>query len=527
MAIVVRHPCDEASIRAGAASAPCTERAGPWVLAATILGSSMVFLDGTVVNVALPVMQSSLGASAAGVQWIVESYALFLGALLLVGGALGDQFGRRRVFAAGVAIFAAASLWCGLAPGVAQLSVARGVRGVGGALLVPGSLAIISASFPDERRGRAIGTWSGFTAITSAAGPLLGGWLADTGRWRWIFFVNLPLAVAVLAIAYARVPESRGEARARLDWLGALLATSGLGGLVYALIASSSRGWADPAVAGAAAAGVVALVAFVAVEARSRAPMMPLGLFRSRSFSGANLLTLFLYAALSGAFFFLPFDLILVQGYTATEAGAAILPFVLLMFALSRWSGGLVESYGGKLPLVVGPLVAAAGFALLAWPGAEAGRYWTSFFPGVVTLGVGMAVSVAPLTSVVMGAVDRRYAGTASGINNAVSRVAALVAVAALSAVFLSIYGREIGRQLSALDMPPEARRALDAQRDRLAEIEIPEALPEETKLAVRRTVSESFVAGFRAVMLTAAALGAAGAVCALVLVEGAARRPR
>jgi EmrB/QacA subfamily drug resistance transporter len=483
MASVIVHPCDEGIIRSGAAAAPCAEAAGPWVLAATILASSMVFLDGTVVNVALPVMQERLGASAAAVQWIVESYALTLGALLLVGGSLGDQFGRRRVFAVGVAVFSAASLWCGLAPSVEQLIVARGVQGVGGALLVPGSLAIISASFPDEQRGKAIGTWSGFTAITSAIGPLLGGALADRGLWRWIFFINLPLACVVLAILFARVPESRGERRASLDWPGALLAMLGLGGVVYGLIASSGRGWRDPAVAGAVVAGAAALVLFVVVEARSAAPMMPLGLFRSRTFAGANLLTLFLYAALSGALFFVPFVLIQVEGYTATEAGAAMLPFILIMFALSRWSGGLVARFGGRRPLVAGPLVAAAGFALFARPGAEEGSYWTGVFPAVVVLGIGMAISVAPLTTVVMGAVDRRYAGTASGINNAVSRVAALVSIAVMGLVVLGF----------------------STQRD--------------TFEVADRASAEAFVSGFRVVMLLAAALAVAASVCAWALV--------
>jgi EmrB/QacA subfamily drug resistance transporter len=517
---VIKQPCDEARILSESASASCVEAAGPWVLAATILGSSMVFLDGTVVNVALPVMQASLGASATHIQWLVESYALFLAALLLVGGSLGDQLGRRRVFAIGVAIFSAASLWCGLAPNVTQLIVARGAQGIGGALLVPGSLAIISASFPEERRGRAIGTWSGFTAITSAIGPVLGGALADRGLWRWIFFINLPIACVVLAILFYRVPESRGEKRASLDWLGALLATLGLGGVVYGLIASSSNGWGAPTVLSSIAAGVASLVAFVFVEARGAAPMVPLDLFRSRSFTGANLLTLFLYAALSGMFFFLPFNLIQIQGYTATAAGGAMLPFILIMFALSRWSGGLVERYGGKRPLVVGPLIAAAGFAAFALPGAGAGSYWTSFFPAVVTLGVGMAVSVAPLTTVVMGSVDRQYSGTASGINNAVSRVAALVSVAALGLVLLSLSSRALEARMAEPGMSDETRRVLAAQSDAFARVAIPEGVSAETQVESRRAIAESFVVGFRAVVAIAAALAAVSSLCAFLLVD-------
>jgi len=497
-----------------------TTNHGPWVLAATILGSSMVFLDGTIVNVALPIIQSSLGANAAQVQWIVESYALLLGALLLVGGSLGDRYGRRVVFAIGIVVFSLASLWCGLAPSVGQLIAARAVQGIGGAMLVPGSLAIISASFPADRRGRAIGTWSGFTSITSAIGPLLGGAFADGGHWRWSFFINLPIGCAVLAILFPRVPESRGESPAALDWPGALLATLGLGGLVFGLIASSSRGWSDPLVWGSVLGGGAALVAFVAVEARSRAPMVPLALFRSKTFSGANLLTLFLYSALSGMFFFLPFDLITIQGYTATQAGAAMLPFVLIMFALSRWSGGLVARYGARLPLVVGPLVAAIGFALFALPGVDAGRYWTSFFPAVVTLGVGMAVSVAPLTTAVMGAVDSKFAGTASGINNAVSRVAALVSIAVLGALMLAVSSRALDRRVAVLDVPAETRGTLANRHDAFAPVELPDATSEETAGAVRRASAEAFVAGFRVVILTSAALAVLASVCAFALVE-------
>src|SRR5713101_6138746 len=301
---ILRPPCDEGVITAKKVAAPCSKAQGRWILAATILGSSMVFIDGTVVNVALPALQVNLKATAVDVQWVVESYALFLAALLLLGGSLGDHFGRKRIYTIGVALFALASIWCGLAPTINQLILARGAQGVGGALLVPGSLAIISASFPEKERGRAIGTWSGSTAITTALGPVLGGYLIEHVSWRAVFFLNLPLALIVLVLVFWFVPESRDdEETGRLDLTGAASATIGLGAIVYGLIESARSGLQSPTVMSALLAGVIALAAFIVVEARVPHPMMPLALFRSRNFSGANLLTLFLYAALSGTLF--------------------------------------------------------------------------------------------------------------------------------------------------------------------------------------------------------------------------------
>jgi EmrB/QacA subfamily drug resistance transporter len=513
-------------IHAGTAEAPCSKAAAPWVLAATILGSSITFIDSTVVNVALPVLQRELATDIAGAQWIVEAYSLMLSALILVGGSLGDRLGRKRIFSFGLLLFAIASAGCGLAQSTGQLIAARAVQGVGAAMLVPGSLAIISASFSKQDRGKAIGTWSGFTAISAGVGPVLGGWLIENVSWRWIFFINLPIAAVVLAITWWRVPESRDEsAGKRVDILGAATATLGLGGVVYGLVEAGGRGFTDTRIVVSLAAGVVLLLLFVIVERkRGTRAMMPLALFRSQTFAGANLLTLFLYGALSGMMFFLPFNLIQVQGYSATEAGAAFLPFVLTMFLLSRWAGGLVQRYGAKLPLVLGPIVASAGFALFMLPGAGAGSYWTSFFPAVMVMSLGMATSVAPLTTTVMGAVEERHAGIASGINNAVSRTAGLISIAVFGIVMSGVFARSFNTRLQTLNLPAETRAALQAQASSLAAISLPEQLQDESNQAVKAAIAESFVSGFRVVILIASALALASGFFAWLLIGGRAQ---
>jgi EmrB/QacA subfamily drug resistance transporter len=518
--MVVRPPCDAGAILGGSVGAVCSPRTGRWVLAATILASSMVFIDSSAVNVALPVLQQSLDASATEVQWVVEIYMLLLAALILVGGALGDRLGRRRVFVWGVCIFALASVWCGLAPDPAQLIAARAVQGIGGALLVPGSLAIISASFDEASRGAAIGTWSGATAITAAAGPVVGGWLAGHASWRWVFLLNIPLAVAVLLIAVTRVPESRDpSATGQLDWAGAAVSVGALGLLVYGLIESPNLGFAHPLVLTTITAGVLLCGAFIRVESSVRAPMMPLDMFRSRPFTGANLLTLFLYGALGGALFFVPFNLIQVQDYTPAQAGAAWLPFILIIAALSRWIGTLVPVVGARVLLVTGPLITAAGFLLAALPGAG-GRYWTTFFPAFVVMGLGMAVAVAPLVTVVMGSVESRRAGVASGINNAVSRAAGLLGLAVMGVLVLTVSNRELGRRLASTQVRPAVVEQLMQIGVGLAAATIPAtATPQEAR-ELNAAVDDSFVAGFRSAMVTAAGLAATSALVAAVTIK-------
>jgi len=503
---MIKNPCEE-GMALGRRAARQGSPYGAWILATTILGSSMAFIDGTVVTVVLPVLQNTFRATVAQVQWIIESYALLLAALILLGGSLGDRFGRRRVYVIGTVIFSAASVLCGLSTDVHQLIVSRAIQGIGGALLIPGSLSIISASFNEEDRGRAIGTWSGFTAITAAVGPVLGGWLVEHGSWRWVFFINVPLAVVVVGLASFRVPESREEeAATALDWPGALLATLALGLVVFGLIESSARGWGHPGVFGTCLAGLFFLAAFLAWEGYSRAPMVPLGLFRSGNFSGANAVTLFLYTALTGALFFLPFNLIQIQGYSPTAAGASLLPIIVIMFLLSRWTGGLVHQYGSRLPLVVGPLIAALGFALFALPNAG-GSYWDTFFLPACVLGLGMAVSVAPLTTTVMSAAGKEKAGVASGINNAISRVGGLLAVALFGIILANVFGFHLDEKLRGLDADHEVRRSISEQKTKLAAITLPSGTPPLLAARIRQDISESYVAGFRWVMATSAFL--------------------
>jgi len=528
MAQIGKAPCDETLIlhglhgsRAGEGEgSDCPEAARPWVLAAAIVGSSMAFIDGTVVNVALPAIQSDLRATAFQAQWVVESYALLLAALLLVGGALGDHYGRRRIFAIGVGIFALSSVACALAGNVQQLIAARAVQGVGGALLVPGSLALISAAYPEKERGKAIGAWSGFSGITAAVGPVLGGFLVDHFSWTWAFLINVPMALLVLWIVWRHVPESRGaSASGGLDLWGALLATAGLGGIVYAFIEAPTQGWGSVAVLAALAIGVLGSVAFFVAERKARTPMLPLELLRIGNFSGANLLTLLLYAALGGGLYFFPLNLIQVQGYSATVAGAALLPFIFIMFALSGWAGQLVDRFGPRMPLVIGPAIAAVGFALFALPGVGA-SYWSGFLPAVVVLGFGMTVTVAPLTTTVMNAVGADLAGVASGVNNAVSRAAAVLAIAVFGALMAWAFDTALAGHLREMGATAQLTAFLEGERSKLAGAAIPPGADAATAAAVKRAVAESFVAGFRWVMLSSAALAVLSALSAWLMIR-------
>jgi len=473
----------------------------------------MTFIDGTVVNVALPALQADLKATITDVQWVVEAYALFLGALILLGGAMGDQLGRKRVFLFGVVSFTAASILCGLATSARVLILARALQGIGAGFLVPGSLAIISATFSDAERGRAIGTWSGFSAITTAIGPVVGGWLIDHVSWRAAFFLNVPLALIVVLLSLRHMEESRDPSRtARIDWGGALLGVLGLGGVVFGLLEWQPLGPSHPVVIGSLALGVICLVSLVIVERRVPNPMMPLDLFRSRTFTLANVLTLLLYGALGVVLFLLPLDLIQIQHYSATEAGAALVPLAIIMFALSRWSGGLVARVDPRIPLTIGPAIAAGGIALFARSGIG-DSYWSTVFPAVCLLALGMAITVAPLTTTVMGAVESQHAGVASGINNTVARVAGLLAIAAFGVLMARRFDAEIGPRLDRLALSATVRMEIEKELPKMAGAQLQDvATDPRQRVAVQRSIEEAFVSGFRVVALGSAILALAAA---------------
>jgi EmrB/QacA subfamily drug resistance transporter len=518
-------PCDEAAIRSTRAAQNCAAAAKPWVLVAAILASSISYVDESVVNVALPAIETDLATSVVVVQWLVNAYTLCLSAFLLIGGAAGDLFGRRRIFVVGVAIFAAASVWCGFSPNITQLIVARAIQGVGAALLIPCSLAIIGATFDDTERGKAIGTWAGFSAIAGAMGPLLGGWIVDHFTWRWIFLINPLLALPTIWIALKHVPESRdAEAKGGLDWRGAILGFLSLGSLAFGLISAPVLGWSNTIVIVALLTSLLLLAAFIWEEGRSHNPMLPLGLFGSRTFSAVNLLTLLLYAALAGAFFFLPFALIQVGGFSAELTGAAFLPFTLIMGVLSRWSGGLLDRFGAKWPLVIGPTVAALGFGLLALPVGR-GSYWEFLVP-ITILGLGMVVSVAPLTTTVINAVPAHQTGVAAGINNAVASVANLLAIAILGALALGIYNHALDNNFEAKSATSEAKYAIQMARGQFVTAPALSTVQGNDREVAGIVIKESLAESIRIIMLVCAGLALAGAASSALLPKSQGDRP-
>jgi EmrB/QacA subfamily drug resistance transporter len=485
---------------------------GKWIIAASVLGSSLVFIDGTIVSIALPIIQTSFRATAFDAQWVIEAYTLVLGALMLLSGALGDRYGRKRLFVMGVVVFAIGSILCGLAPSMPALIAARVLQGAGGTMLAPASLALIGASFEGAARGRAIGTWSGLTAVAGAIGPVAGGTIVDHLGWRWVFFINIPVVAAVVAIALRHMRESRDEsASGPLDLLGSLFITLGLGGIVYAFVVSGLDGW-NLRTAGALVGGVVMLAVFAVVERRIPNPILPFELFANRAFSGINVMTFLLYGALGGLFFFLPFVMILVDGYSATFTGFAMLPFLALIVVLSRYAGALVYRVGRRTMLVVGPSLTALGFVAFAvLPNLH---YWSGVLPSVVLIGIGLGLTVAPLVATLIDSVPEHHVGLASGINNAVSRIAGLLAIAVLGAILAAVFNGRLDVRMSRAGLSSSQRSDVDAQRGAMAAARLHD--PSETTI-----VRAAYVDGFRVAAAVCALLAAASAMAAAATLGG------
>jgi EmrB/QacA subfamily drug resistance transporter len=491
------------------------------VLLAAILGSGIVFLDSTIVNVALPAIRTSLHGDLADQQWIVEAYLLTLSALLLIGGSLGDLFGRKRVFTIGVAAFGVCSLLCAGAPSSEVLIAARGVQGIAGAMLVPSTLALIMDNFADHERAAAIGTWTAWAGIATVIGPLGGGALITLASWRWVFAINV--APVVITLALLRKLPSDTRAPGHVDVLGALLAAFGLAGPVFALIEQPQYGWGSPRVAVPLIAGVALLVGFLVQERRAPEPMMPFELFRSRNFTVGNVTTLTLYAGLSIATFFLVLFIQQVGGYTALEAGLSLLPLTILMFLLSKRFGALADRVGPHLFMGFGPIVAAVGLLLLARVGAKA-DYPTTVFPGVIVFGLGMSATVAPLTAAVLSSVEQGHSGVASGINNAVARVAGLLAIAALGAVVTASFAHRLDHDAAHLTLTAPARAAIARAHTKPFVISTA-GVPRAEAATVRAALVDSSVHAFRFGMVISALLAALGGVVALLGIENPHRR--
>ena len=479
----------------------------------------MVFIDATVVGVALPVLQRDLHASAAQAQWIIEAYTLALGALMLLGGAIADRAGRKRIFLIGLAIFLAGSVATGAAPGIEFAILARVVQGIGGMLMAPASLAIIGGCFEGAERDKAVGTWSAFTAITTLLSPVLGGALVGLLGWRSVFYINIPVGLLTAYAAFVHVPETRDtEAHGRLDIAGSVFGATGLGAIVYVLTALSGEG-ARPALLGVlGAAGVLALTLFLFEERRAENPIMPLRLFASRTFSGVNLLTLMLYGALGANLYFLPFDLIQVHGYSPAQSGAALLPFMICVSVLSRWSANILTRVGARAVLTVGTLIVACGFVLFDLL-SRSGSYWTGVFPPILTIGIGMGLVVAPLTTTVMDSVPVHNVGVASGINNATARIGGLLAIALGGAIMWGAFNANLDRELQHVHLGPAQSATLASQRPRLAGGTYRDPV-------LVRAVHGAYDRAFDEVALLCAGLAAIAAVTAYTMVGSASRQP-
>lgn len=496
---------------------------GRWVIASTILASSMAFIDSTALNVILPSLQQDLNAQGTDIFWILNAYLLMLASLILVSGSLGDKLGRKKVFMVGIALFMASSIACGLSTSVDWLIIARAAQGIGGALMIPGSLSLLSATFHRKEKGRAIGTWSAITTLVTVSGPILGGALGDAGLWRFIFYVNIPLGLASLLMLHFKVPESADEkADRQLDYSGAITLAFGLALVTYGCLEIPEVGWGDWKVYGTLIAGILCLIGFLRIERSKANPMLPLYLFKNRTFAGANLLTFLLYTGLGAAMLFLSLNLIQIQGYRQLQAGMVMLPFTVLLASLARWVGSLTDRYGPRWLLCFGAICVGGGFYWFSRVGQTQGpsEFWTTYLPGVMLFGLGMAFTVVPLTTTVMGAVEDQHSGVASGVSNSMTRLASVFANAVFGALAVVLFSEFLIAPVQELDLSEEAQRLVYDQAPDMGAARVPEKVPEVLQSEVQAAFHESFIRMYQQIMFYSAVLAWLSALVAFFLID-------
>ncbi|GAB3917551.1 MFS transporter [Mucilaginibacter boryungensis] len=492
-------------------------------MVSTILASAMAFIDATALNVVLPSLQKSLNASGADLFWILNAYLLMLASLILIGGAMGDKLGRKKVFMAGISVFILGSAACGIASSVLLLVIFRIIQGIGGALMIPGSLSLISSSIDPKERGKAIGTWSAFTTVVTMGGPILGGALADAGLWRYIFFINVPFGVAALIMLWLKVKENHDDSADKsLDFPGAITIAFGLALITFGFLRIPAVGLYNWQAYGALAAGVVLLIVFILIERKSKHPMMPLELFANATFSGANLLTFFLYAGLGAGMLFLSLNMVQAQGYSQFQSGLTFLPFTVLMISLARFAGSLADKYGPKWFLIIGPAAAGAGLLILSFVKQTNGPadYWTTFFPGVLVLGLGMSFTVAPLTTAVMTSVSNHFSGTASGINNAMTRISGVFANAIFGALAVLFFAGMLQKEIQPLKLDIKEKQTIMQQANNLGNANVPKASGNQHAAQIEKAYHNSFISAYGKIMKISAGLGFLGALMALVFIR-------
>ena len=497
--------------------------AGKWVMVSAILASSMAFIDSTALNVVLPSLQKSLNASGTDLFWILNAYLLMLASLMLIGGSLGDQLGRKKIFMTGILIFITGSAVCGFANSVIMLTCCRMLQGIGGALMIPGSLSLISSSIDKGEKGKAIGTWSAFTTVVTMGGPALGGALADAGLWRYIFFINIPLGIIAFLILFYKVQESRDEdSDHKIDYTGAVAIALSLALVTFGFLRIPALGLHNWQAYGPLLAGLLLFALFIIIEYSSKHPMMPLNLFTNLTFSGANLLTMFLYAALGAAMLFLSLNMVQVQGYSQLQSGLTFLPFTVLMISIARFAGSIADQYGPRLLLIAGPLVTGTGFLLLSLVKQTSGaaQYWVTFFPGIMVMGLGMSFTVAPLTTAVMGSVSDHLSGTASGVNNAVSRIAGVLTNAVFGALAVIFITSALDGPVKHLPVNNKSRQEIMAQAVNLGDAHVPKGNNQTNKQKIRIIYKEAFIAAYSRIMKIAAALAFTAGLMAVIFIR-------